>query len=189
MDVYQQAERAGQPLILWRQVNSDPAEDFTVSYQGTVHGFFLAGLVSAAVNLHYGGGAFLYPDLPAWEVEYAPNGVDSGLCVGVAATAVSGETVTLQPCGIDGRTVWIADPGDSPATLARGYVPVINGSDTNFSHPFVLSYPKDGYPTDVPRPRLFVSNLTGFSQGTPPGPVLGSVSSNQLWGADFGVLP
>jgi len=25
---------------------------------------------------------------------------------------------------------------------------VINGSDTNFSHPFVLTYPKNGFPTD-----------------------------------------
>src|ERR1035441_7352084 len=32
-----------------------------------------------------------YPNLYAWELQYAPYGVDSGLCVGVATTAVSGE--------------------------------------------------------------------------------------------------
>jgi len=31
-----------------------------------------------------------------------------------------------------------------------------------------------------------VTNITGFSNG--PGPVLGTVNVNQLWGADFGIL-
>ncbi len=44
-------------------------------------------------------------------------------------------------------------------------MPVINGSDTNFSHPFVLTYPGNGFPTDKPRPQLQVKNLTGFSDG------------------------
>ena len=37
-------------------------------------------------------------------------------------------------------------------------------------------------------PLLQVDNLSGFSQGFPPGPELGTVDDNQLWGADFGVL-
>ena len=64
------------------------------------------------------------------------------------------------------KTVWILDPNDSPATFNHDYVPLINGSDTNFSHPFVLTYPKNGYPTDKPRPQVFVQNLTGFSHGS-----------------------
>jgi hypothetical protein len=39
----------------------------------------------------------------------------------------------------------------------------------------------------MPRPQLTVTNLTGFSNG-PNGPELGTVDSNQLWGANFGVL-
>ena len=66
-------------------------------------------------------------------------------------------------------------------------MPLINGSDTNFSHPFVLTYPKNGFPTDRPRPQLLVQNLTGFSHGFPGTPI-GSVQDNQLWGADFGIL-
>ena len=64
-------------------------------------------------------------------------------------------------------------------------MPLINGSDTNFSHPFVLTYPTNGYPTDMPRPQLFVNNLTGFSQTA-----IGTdrPQTHQLWGADFGVL-
>jgi hypothetical protein len=203
MDVLRQGMKVGQPIILYRTSNTDPAEDFTVAYQGQVSDFYAAGMVSAQVNLHYGGGCalwlpvgtppvqqcqVLYPNDPAFEFEYAPFGVDSGLCVGLATTAINQEGVTLEPCGVSSKTVWIADTADSPATLFNGYIPLINGSDNNFSHPFVLSYPTNGYPTDKPRPQLEVTNITGFSHGFPPGPILGSVDDNQLWGADFGVL-
>jgi hypothetical protein len=179
VDVLRQGEKVGQPVILFRTANFDPAEDWTVAFQGTVADFFAAGLVSAAVNLHYS------TDF-AYENEYAPFGVDSGLCMGVAATATQDEGVTLQPCGVSAKTVWIVDTFDSPATLFNGYVPLINGSDTNFSHPFVLTYPNNSVPTDMPRPQLVVTNITGFSNG--PGPVLGTVDVNQLWGAKFGIL-
>ena len=196
MDVFRQGARVGQPIILFRTSNSDPAEDFTVSLQGNVSDFFNAGLVSSAVALHYGGLAAGADDDAAYELEYAPNGVDSGLCVGVQATAMQGEHVTLQACGVSAKTVWIVDDGgsnfdtgvslgDSPRT-SPFYVPLINGSDTNFSHPFVLDYPHNGYPTDIPRPQLQVRNLTGFSNGH--GPIVGTVIDTQLWGAVFGQL-
>ena len=193
LDVWRQGAKVGQPIILFRTSNSDPAEDFTVSFQGAVSDFFAAGLVSSAVALHYGGLAAGADDDAAYELEYAPYCVDSGLCVGVRATAMQGEGVTLQPCGVSAKTVWILDDGgtnfpggDSPSTLPV-YAPLINGSDTNFSHPYVLTYPKNGYPTDKPRPQLITQNLTGFT-GNFLVPVLGTVNDNQLWGADFGVL-
>jgi hypothetical protein len=187
LDTFRQGEKVGQPQILFRVANSDPAEDYTFSYQGLVSDFYAAGLVSAAVDLHYGGGATLgkgtFPDDAAFEVQYSPYGVDSGLCTGVAATAVAGEGVTLQPCGVSSKTIWIVDSAD---TVSHGYVPLINGSDTNFSQPFVLTYPKNDYPTDKPRPQLYVTNLTGF-QGAGGFPQ-GTIDSSQLFGADFGPL-
>ena len=57
LDTLRQGEKVGQPQILFRTANFDPAEDYTFSYQGTVSDFFAAGLVSAAVDLHYGAGA------------------------------------------------------------------------------------------------------------------------------------
>jgi hypothetical protein len=187
LDVFRQGERVGQPIILFRTSNSDPATDITVSFQGLVSDFFAAGLVSAALNLHYGNGSVSAIDQPALELEYAPFGVDSGLCVGTGSAAVAGTKVVLEPCGVSAKTVWIVDVAESPATLNHGYVPLINGSTTNFSHPAVLSYPKNGFPTDVPRPQLTTQNLTGFSNGF--GPIVGTVPDYQLWGADFGVLP
>jgi hypothetical protein len=194
LDVLRQGAKVGQPIILFRTSNTDAAEDIVPSIQGTTADFFAAGLVSAAVALHYGciaGGNFpncgvTGVDDPAIELGYSPAGVDSGLCVGVAATATAKEGVTLQPCGVSAKTVWIMDINDSPATLEHGYIPLINGSDTNFSRPFVLTYPGNGFPTDRPRPQLFVNNLTGFSHGI--GTPIGSVNDTQLWGADFGVL-
>jgi hypothetical protein len=192
VDVLRQGAQVGQPIILFRTSNTDPAEDFTLSFQGSTSDFYAAGLVSSAVALHYGCtvGPFVTcansVDDPAFENEYAPYGVNSGLCMGLARTAFQNEAVTLQPCGVTSRTVWILDTNDSPATITHGYVPLINGSDTNFSHPFVLTYPKNGFPTDRPRPQLMVQNLTGFSHGI--GNPIGSVQDNQLWGADFGVL-
>ncbi len=187
MDVWRQGAKVGQPIILFRTANSDPAEDFTLSFQGLTSDFFAAGLVSAAVNLHYGNGSVAAVDEPAFELEYSPFGVESGLCVGTATTAFQNEGVTLQPCGVSAKTVWILDTFDQPFTFFfRGEAPAINGSDTNFSHPFVLTYPSNGFPTDIPRPQLQVRNLTGFSNGF--GPIVGTVPDTQLWGADFGVI-
>ena len=181
LDVWRQGANVGQPIILFRSSNSDPAEDFDISFQGKVSDFHDALLVSDAVNLHY-------KDQQAFELEYAPYGVDSGLCVGLATTAHPGEHVSLQPCGVSGKTVWILDAFDKsfPAFLHH-YYPLINGSDRNFSHPFVLTYPSNGFPTDRPRPQLLVRNLTGFTHGH-GGPVIGTVLDTQLWGADFGIL-
>src|ERR1700678_3791294 len=166
VDVLRQGEKVNQPVILFRTANFDPAEDWTVSFQGTTADFYAAGMVSAAVALHYGciptvnfpdcyGQTTVAVNDPAFEIEYAPFGVDSGLCLGVAATAFNDEGVTLQPCGVSSKTVWIVDTGDSPnTTIAGGYVPLVNGSDTNFSQPFVLTYPNESVPTDKPRPQL-----------------------------------
>ena len=200
-DVFRQGQKVGQPIILFREANSDPAEDFAAEFNGLASDFYAAGLVSSAVALHWGcvNGAINIPggpiacapgatDDPAFEAEYAPFGVDSGLCVGLASTAFAGEGVTLQPCGQSSRTVWIVDTVDQLKITNAG-VPLINGSDLNFSHPYVLTYPDSAFPTDKPRPQLFVTNLTGFTQPGGIFPVIGTVKSSQLWSADFGVLP
>ena len=84
LDVWRQGATVGQPIILFRTSNSDPAEDFTTSFQGLTSEFNAAGLVSNAVALHYGcAGQFGHNsctrgvDDPAFEVEYAPYGACS----------------------------------------------------------------------------------------------------------------
>jgi hypothetical protein len=174
-DVLRQGEKAGQPVILFRASNTDPAEDFVYPENDLVSDLYAAGLVSKALDLHYGGAGCEvydpksatcttpYPDYYAYEAEYAPYGVDSGLCVGVAATAANGTPVALEPCGVSGKTLWVNDCGD----FDGDYCAQINGSDTNFSHPYVLHYPGNAYPTDLPRPQLNTWTLQEYSDGTP----------------------
>ena len=165
LDVFRQGAKTGQPIILFRESNADPAEDFSAEFSGTTSGFYAAGLVSSAVALHYGcSGSIAVPggqipckpgsaDTVAFEIEYAPFGANSGLCMGLASTAVQGEKVSLQPCGVTSKTVWIVDTNDQTRITSAG-IPLINGSDTNFSHPFVLTYPPNSFPTDRPRAQL-----------------------------------
>jgi hypothetical protein len=200
MDSYKQGEMTGTPVILFRTSNSDPAEDFTVDQEGLVSQFYALGMVSPELDLHYGctytvlatplpctgldGAGY---DFEAYEFAYTPYGVDTGLCTGVAATAVAGEHVTLQPCGVSSKTLWVAgdvrdyDGHGVPAGLTAFEQPLINGSDTNFSVPFALTYGGNSYPTDVPRPPLYTANITGFTDDV--------IGTNQLWSADTGVLP
>jgi hypothetical protein len=190
-DVYRQGEKTGQPVILFRGSNSDPAEDFSYAEQGLVSDFYAAGLVGSAVALHYGcetgTGDHEFPscaasvDDTAYELQYSPYGVDSGLCAGVGSTAVQGTKVALEPCGVSSKTVWIEDTNPGDFSPSGGYYAAINGSDTNFSHPFVLTYPAGAYPTDKPRAQLTVTNLTGFSA---------SVNNDaQYWTGYPGILP
>jgi hypothetical protein len=203
LDVLRQGEKVGQPNILFRTSNTDPAEDFTIAYEGLVSDFEAAGLVSKALDLHYGGAGCedydattakcitFYPDDDAFEIEYSPFGVDSGLCMGTATTAVNGTEVSLQPCGATAKTTWIFDVADGfgPPTLPsiraaiveQVFVPLINGSGTNFSHPAVLTYPQNSYPTDMPRPQLKTQSLQIDSNDV--------VNSNQEWGFDQGIAP
>jgi hypothetical protein len=189
IDVLRQGERVGQPVILFRSANYDPAEDWALAFQGDVADFYEAGLVSAEVALHYGCGGTVVPaiqctspsgtDDQAFEIEYSPFGVESGLCMAVAATAFSGEGVTLQGCGQSSRSVWIEDTIDSPVTP---YYAAINGSDDNFSDPFVLTYPSDANPVDKPRAQVVVTNLDKFASGP-------TDNDNQLWTGIPGELP
>lgn len=162
-----------QKLILWRTSNGDRGQDFVPIREGTVQDFRDARLVSAAFNLHYS-------HLRAYELEYAPLGNDSGLCVGSWSTApVAGNLARLMPCGVGANTVLVVsnhDYGNQPR-----YANILLGAGNNFSHPLVLSWLNtDTAPTDYPRPALGFKNLSTFSDGTHP--------YAQQWTAHYGVV-
>ena len=123
-------QKVGHPQILFRVSNSDPAEDYTVSYQGQVSDFFAAGMVSSAVNLHYGAGTVGFPDDFAYEIQYSPYGVDSGLC----ACVEPGGPVPRSPWSPAGSTPTPCGSSTSGLDLP-GYVPLIDGRNTNLSQP------------------------------------------------------
>jgi hypothetical protein len=166
--VFQGVGTAGQPAILAPASSSDPAGDLIAMAPGggLVSDFFAAGMVSAAVNQHYGTER-------AAQIQYAPLGQPTGLCVAVATTAYQNEGLTLQPCSIPGTTVFIIDTADSPATAPTRF-PIISGSTTDFTHPFAMTI--DGNPAHKPFPHITVQRL----RGNPA-----HVSDIQLWGTNI----
>jgi hypothetical protein len=176
VDTYQAKSRTGQPVILFQSSNSDPAEDFTFSYLGSVHSFYRNhGLVSAAFDR-------TYRNDPAFEIQYTPYGLGSNFCLSTTGgvTPQPGSKVSLQPCGQYANSLFAADINN--ATRDRrsdfgGDTPLINGATNTFSNPLVLNYPA-GNPTDMPRPQLNVQPEKTYSGGT--------TFDNQEWGAQGG---
>jgi hypothetical protein len=167
--VFQGVAKAGQPAIVHRASSSDPAEDLIVSLAGPVSKLYALGLVSAAVDRHYG------KEL-AVQIEYAPLGKPTGLCSGLATAAYQNEGLTFQPCSTPGTTVWVIDTQDSPAT-APTYFPIVNASTTDFAHPFGMTVVGD--PAHEQFPQIKIRHLVGNPK---------DVAANQLWGDDHGVV-
>lgn len=173
--VYEGIAEVGQPLILKQASSADPSQDLIVPRAGSVSDFFAAGMVSAAVNRHYG-------NLTAVQIEYAPFGVGTDLCVGVAIPGVSNQGLTLRPCSVPATTVWIVDTNHAVGTAPELYFPLINGSTKSFSRPLVMDYARNAHPTDEPTPEIRVRHLQFVSSER-------TVPDRQLWGTRFGVLP
>lgn len=160
----------GQPVILAPANGSDPAQDFLPDLR-SVNDFYLAGQVSAEVNSHY-------RNLGAAQIMHAPLGEKTELCVGLPATAFQGEGLTLQPCGVSGRTVWIVESPD----YAPDFFTIVNGSTTDFSRPFAMTYPHDQQATDQRLQQIVVRRLQFLTDDH-------IIADRQLWGFHFGELP
>jgi hypothetical protein len=160
----------GQPVILKQDSNSDPSED-TMAHPGSVSSFYAAGMVSAEANSNYGG-------FTAAQIEYAPNGVATGLCVGLASLPYENEGLTLEPCSTPGVTVWILDPGVSPV---NGYFAIINAATTDFDHPFAMSLNPDELSSDQQLLQILVRRLQFRAND-------GTVPDSQLWGLKRGAF-
>jgi hypothetical protein len=163
----------GQPTGLNRASGSDSSEDFINPHPGSVSDYYAMGLVSDPVNRHYGA-------LTASQLEYTPSGVPSGLCVGVAYDPFQGEALSLQPCTVPGRTVWIIDTADSPATAAAHSFPIVSGATSSFSRPFAMTYPSYVNTTaTLPPIRLRHLQFHATEHAVP---------ARQLWGVLTGAL-
>jgi hypothetical protein len=157
------------PTGLTTASGSDPSEDFINPHPGLVSDYYAMGLVSAAVNQHYG-------PLKASQLEYAPLGMLSGLCVGVATDPFENEALSLQPCTVPGRTVWIIGTSLSPSTAMAGIFPIVSGATTDFSHPFAMSYPHTVNTNEMLPPiRLRHLQFLGDESTLP---------TSQLWGVE-----
>jgi hypothetical protein len=161
----------GVPTIVSPAASWNPAEDFTNPLGHPVPASYFAanGMVSAAVASQYGGKGYL-----ALQIEYAPYGKPTGLCSGIATAAYQDEALSLQPCSTPDTTVWILDFKDSQIP---GDYSIINGSTTDFTHPFVMTIL--GNPAYQPVTPIILQHLTGNP---------GHVPANQLWATAAGTL-
>jgi hypothetical protein len=143
--------RFGTPVNMHLAANYRPNGDFQPSISGFV--FQYCGFLA---NDFFSPTSFIcqhYPLFAVIELNWAPFGNQSGFCAGVSR-ATSGRQVTLQPCGSTAKTVWVADrihsttgsncliPASPPVSAGDPSVkfcPLINGGDTNFSQPLVLT--------------------------------------------------
>jgi hypothetical protein len=165
---FQGIPAAGQPTILHPASSTDPTGDFInpLGHPVLVSTFYAQGMVSAAVNAHYG------PE-PAVQVEYAPFGQPTGLCAAVATTAYQNEGLSLQPCSTPGTTVFIIDFADAPT--AKPYFPIVNASTTDFTHPYTMTI--NGNPAHKPFPQITLQRMHDNPTDVP---------DNQLWQAPPG---
>ena len=167
--VFQGIAAAGQPTILHAASDSDPTGDFInpLGHPVLVSTFYAQGMVSAAVNAHYGSEF-------AVQVEYAPYGNPTGLCAAVATPAYQNEGLSLQPCSTPGTTVFIIDKNDSPGTWPAWF-PIVNASTADFTHPYTMTI--DGNPADKPFPQITLQRMHDNPTDVP---------DNQLWQAPPG---
>ncbi|HYS33711.1 MAG TPA: hypothetical protein VEM58_15755 [Streptosporangiaceae bacterium] len=180
--------KVGKKVNLHIAGNFRPNGDFEPSVSGFVFQYcgFLANdffSPTSYVCTHY-------PFFDVFELNWAPFGNESALCAGVARAGVAGENVTLQNCGVSAKTVWVLDrnnatlgtdcrvattppvgPGNDPSV---NYCPWINGGDTKFSQPLVMTLN-----TGTQKP-------TNQIQLQPESHVGGQVRTNQLFAFYFG---
>jgi hypothetical protein len=167
--------RVGQPVGLKQADKLDPTLDIIADapvmpvMDAKVSDFYAVGMVSAEANRHYG-------HLPAVQQRYAPFGMETDLCVGLARVAQN-EGLTLQPCSVPGTTVWVVQ---EELAIPPGYFPIVNAATTDFRRPFSMHLPRNevasGKPLQMQARRL--QFLTDEK----------TLRARQLWGAVFGVL-
>jgi hypothetical protein len=164
LDAPNRVGQAGQPVTLARANRASKGEDFVVQALGTVSDFRAAGLLSGGLNALYGG-------LSVYEIEYAPGASPSFLCLGTAGTPGAGTPVTLEPCGVQVKTVWIVVP--QKTSSGTHDVLISAATSRNFHHPYVLTTLAPGTP-------LVTAQLVAGTS---------SAFAHQLWSAEAGVLP
>jgi hypothetical protein len=170
-DVLDGVAQVGQPVILKAPPSgSDPSQD-TIPHRRPVSEWYADGMVSAAASAHYGS-------LAGVQIEYAPNGMLSGLCVALASVASQNEGLMLQPCSVPNRTIWILDTPDSAST-APTWFPIVNASTTDFRRPFAMSLGQDEVHSNHQLLQIRVRHLKFLTREK-------TLPDSQLWGAHFG---
>jgi hypothetical protein len=132
--------RVGRKINLASAAAHGPDGDFTMSFIGPVSQF-----CGSDVHDFFSLGSYVCDhdsDFWMFEAQWAPFGNSSGLCAGLASPNMAGESITLRECGVNDRTLWIANQSNGTDRHCRGpanYCPWMNASDNNFRNPAVLT--------------------------------------------------
>jgi hypothetical protein len=134
--------KAGQVINMKQGSNASPNEDFVLDRIGTVasqcRSFFNPDgiLLSNSVLCQAANG---FRNKPAYEVNFAPFGNETGLCAGTTGTPVSGLQVRLTGCGTTEGTLVVQGSPTTVGTPAVTYHTYISGATSTFSHPYVFT--------------------------------------------------
>jgi hypothetical protein len=150
------AARIGQRVRLFPAADTS-TEDWQLTIKGTAADLYAQGLVTEQV-------AALFGQDSAVEIQYTPDGVASGLCLGLASAARKGERVSLERCEVNSKTIWVGDQADQSGR----FVPLLPGSDTTSTAQLVLT----GRTLTV----------------TPVSVSSGAIAPDQMWQTLYGLL-
>jgi len=167
--VFHGIAKSGQPTILAPASATNPAADL-IPNLSTTSGLYAKGLVTAAVNAKYG-------PLHALQLQYAPNGKLTGLCVGLKKAAYPNEGLSLLSCSVPTLTVFIIDTADAPAAAAQKHFPIVVASTNDFVHPYAMTFLGNKAPNHQSFPVIRVDKLAGNPSHVPV---------RQLWGSIVG---
>ena len=176
----------GRKINLRQASDTRVNEDFIITKAGTLGQLCGASGANALDATSYACVNFAPTD-PVYQGQFAPNGNESGFCVG-AMSATLGFKARLERCGSP-RSFWIADLAAQVTVTVPGrdkplvYFPLEFAADTSLSNPLVLTL-KPG--TTGPANELFLEqeNFSGgqvpdsqlFTLTDPVGPTVGPAS-------------
>jgi hypothetical protein len=162
-------------------------EDFIITKAGTLGQLCGASGANALDATSYACLNFA-PTYPVYQGQFAPNGIESGFCVG-AMSATLGFKARLERCGSP-RTFWIADLGAQVTVTVPGrddplvYFPLEFAADPSSSNPLVLTLKQGTKPAN----ELFLEqeNFSGgqvpdsqlFTLTDPVGPTVGPTTGD-----------
>jgi hypothetical protein len=130
----------GRILNLRAGSNSAPNEDFKVRVAGLLHQFCSAsGGNGRVASSSYACLTLLplTPSAPVFELQFAPNSIESGYCAGALA-AIADYKLRLRLCGTV-KSYFIEDLPDADVDGPNTYVPLIFAADARGTNPLVVT--------------------------------------------------
>jgi hypothetical protein len=131
--------KPGQDVNFNLASNERPNEDWQYEAVGFVGQFCQSGLNPAGPLAATSVACIDFRHFPAFELNWAPWGNQSGYCAGTTGATVAGQNVKLVACGTTAGSILIVDTAHVKLAHGHLYAPAISGATTLFSHPYVFT--------------------------------------------------